>query len=94
MVIYRPHRDGLEESMKEAREFSTAEEMLGWIVAAHTDPEWGPAFSLDDLVVGNESRNDYRIGWRDTRYICTRRYHGKVYDPPAPIGFCAEEYVR
>lgn len=94
MVIYRPHRGGLEESMPEAREFYTAEEMLDWIVAEHTDLERGPAFSLDDLVIGTESRDDFRIGWHDTRYVCTKRYHGEVYDPPAPIGFCAENYER
>lgn len=69
MVIYRPHRGLLKESMSEVREFSTAEEMLDWIVAEHTDPERGPAFSLDDLVIGTESRDDSHIGWHDTRYV-------------------------
>lgn len=92
MIIYRPHRGGLKEAMEEAREFSSREEMLAWIVAEHTNPEFGPAFSLEDLVIDSETRNDTRIGWHDTRYVSTRRYYGKVYDPPAPIGFCAEDY--
>ena len=29
---------------------------------------------------------------RDTRYVCTRRYYSERYDPPAPVGFCAENY--
>lgn len=94
MVIYRPHRGGLEEAMAEAREFSGVEEMLAYIVQANTDPERGPAFGVEDLVLCSESKNDSRIGWHDTRYVCTRRYHGEVYDPPAPIGFCAEDYDR
>lgn len=93
MVIYRPHRGGLEEAMAEAREFSSGEEMLDFIVAEHTDAERGPAFSLNDLVIGSEARHDPRTGWHDTRYVCTRRYYGERFDPPAPIGFCAEDYT-
>lgn len=94
MVIYRPHRGGLREAMEEAREFSSAEEMLAWIVAEHTDPEWGPAFKLEDLVLGSEIRDDTRIGWNDTRYVSARMYYGKYYDLPVPIGFCAENYDK
>lgn len=94
MVIYRPHRGGLEEAMGEVREFSGVEEMLAYIVQANTDPERGPAFGVEDLVLGGETRDDLRISWHDTRYVYTRRYHGEVYNPPAPIGFCAEDYGR
>lgn len=93
MIIYRPHRGGLAEAMAEAREFSTAEEMLDYIVAANTDEEWGPAFDLEDLVLGSETKDDLRNGWHDTRYVCTRRYYGQTFDPPAPIGFCATDYA-
>lgn len=92
MVIYRPHRGGFAEAMAEAREFSSGEEMLAYIVAEHTDPECGPAFALEDLVIGSEAREDHRNGWHDTRYVCTRRYYSEDYNPPAPIGFCAEDY--
>lgn len=94
MVIYRPHRGGLEEAMAEDREFSSAEEMLAYIVEVNIDPEWGPAFALEDLVLGSKIRDDFRIGWYDTRYVSTRQYHGAVFDPPVPIGFCAESYER
>lgn len=94
MVIYRPHRGGLEEAMAESREFSSGEEMMAYIVESHTDPEWGPAFGLEDLVLGSETRDDRRIGWHDTRYVCTRKYYGNVYEPPAPIGFYAENYEK
>lgn len=92
MVIYRPHRGGFSEAMAEAREFSTMEELLSFVVEQHTDPDMGPAFALDDIVIDSEARNDPRNGWHDTRYVCTRRYYGEDYDPPAPIGFCAENY--
>lgn len=92
MVIYRPHRGGFAEAMSESREFSTMEELLAYVVEEHTDEELGPAFSLEDLVIRSETAHDRRNGWKDTRYVCTRRYYSEVYDPPAPIGFCAENY--
>ncbi len=94
MVIYRPHRGGLAEAMEEAREYQSMEEMLAQIVAEHTDDERGPAFALEDLVLGSETKDDPRIGWHDTRYVCTRRYFSERYDPSAPVGFCAEDYDR
>lgn len=94
MVIYRPHRGGFAEAMAEAREFSTMEELLLFVVDQHTDPDIGPAFALEDLVIGSEARDDSRNGWHDTRYVCTRRYYGETFDPTAPIGFCAENYEK
>lgn len=94
MIIYRPHRGGLKEAMEEVKEFSSREEMLVYIVESHTDSEWGPAFTAEDLVIGEEVRDDPRIGWHDTRYVCTKSYHGKVYDPPVPIGHCATDYEK
>lgn len=95
MVIYRPHRGGLKEAMAEAREFPSVEDMLAYIVEEHTDAVWGPAFDLDDLVLGREARDDSRTGWHDTRYVYIKRYYrGEVYDPPAPIGFFSEDYER
>lgn len=92
MIIYRPHRGGLKEAMKETVEFRTCEEMKAYIVEQHTDPEFGPAFDVKDIVLGEETMDDYRNGWHDTRYVCIRRYYNNGYFPPAPIGFFATDY--
>lgn len=94
MIIFRPHRGGLKEAMEETVEFRTCEEMKAYIVEQHTDPDFGPAFEVKDIVFGDETRDDHRNGWHDTRYVCTRRYYNEGYFPPAPIGFCATDYEK
>lgn len=94
MIIYRPHRGGLAEAMALAKEFESIEEMKEHIVQEHTDEEIGPAFGTEDIVLGKESVNDPRNGWRDTRYVCVKRYFNEVYPIPQCIGMCATDYER
>lgn len=98
MIIYRPHRGGLKEAMEEAVEFRTCEEMKAYIVEQHTDPElgpiFGPAFEVKDIVLGDRTTDDTRIGWHNTRYVYTRLLYKNVCIPPIPIGFCATDYDK
>lgn len=94
MVIYRPHRGGFAEAMALAKEFATIEEMKRHIVQEHTDKEIGPAFEIEDIVIGKESANDPRNGWRDTRYVCVKRYFNELYPIPQCIGMYATDYER
>lgn len=92
MIIYRPHRGGLAESMAEAREFESVEAMFGYIAEMHTDPERGPAFMPKDIIIYWQVVDDSRVGWHDTKYVCTKRYFGEVYALPQLVGMCATDY--
>lgn len=79
MVIYRPHRGGLKEALEEAKEFESIEEMKQYIyehfkfvytdVGYKTEP-----FTIDDIVIGEETADDKRCGWHDTRHVCIKRF--------------------
>lgn len=104
MVIYRPHRGGLAESMAEAQEFETEEEMKQYIYDFHKkyflDLGYPNApFEIEDIVIDKEnSHEDDRIGWHNTMYVCVKRYGNedyiKKYGTPQCIGMCATDYDR
>ena len=91
MVIYRPHRGRLTDSMLEANEFNNEQEMKEYIVK-----QCNNYFSVNDIVISDESYNDDRIGWKDTRYVCTKKFGNQdcvtLYGVPQCIGMCATEY--
>ena len=93
MYIYRPHRGGLAESMSEAKEFNTKEEMFAHIVATQGNFGNYSLFDAEDLVIGSSVISDSRTGWFDTRYVCTKRYGDKHYSTPQCVGMCATQYV-
>ena len=95
MVIYK---GSLDESMKEAREFDTFEEMINFIVK-DWNKIWGVKwFTAEDVVIDEHIINDERIGWEDTRYVCVKRMgdedYMKLYSDPQSIGMCATIYKR
>lgn len=91
-IIYRPHRGGsVFDTIKEAREFNNIQEMKEYIVK-----QWDNNFSIDDVMIKDESNNDDRINWKDVRYVCIKRlgkedYMSK-YGSPQCIGYCATDY--
>lgn len=96
MVIYRPHRGGLAESMSEKVEFETIVEMKEYIVKKDFEVCGRPMLSVDDIVIDEKVTSDDRIGWEDVRYVCTKRYGTedliKKYGCPQCIGYCATKY--
>lgn len=92
-IIYRPHRGGLAESMKEAKEFNDEKEMKEHIVQ-----QWNGYFTVDDIVIEDKVSKDERVGWEDTRYVCTKRFRDtdniKKYGTPQCIGMCATIYKK
>ena len=69
MVKYRPHRGGLAESLKEAREFESIDEMKRYILG-NLKKILGDEISLDQITIDDsKSINDDRIGWRNVRYV-------------------------
>lgn len=87
MIIYRPHKGSLFDSMKERKEFRTEYEMMQYIVA-----QWKGQLSITDIVIKKESTNDERIGWKDSAYVCAKRLGAEKYDVPQCIGICATNY--
>ena len=93
MIIYRPHRSILSQAMSEAKEFDNEDDMKNYILK-----DWDGLFSFDDIVIDDESVKDDRIGWNDSRYVCTKRCgkddYIKLYGVPQCIGMCATDYKR
>lgn len=66
MIIFRPHRSSLDETMKEAKEFDDVEKMKEYIVELWNRKWHGSQklFTTDDIVINKESAlNDDRIEW-------------------------------
>lgn len=91
MIIYRPHRRSLADAMAEAQEFNNEQEMKEFIVK-----QWDDYFNIDDISIEGNPVNDDRNGWKDTRYICTRRFGEQdniaLYGVPQCVGMCATRY--
>ena len=51
-----------------------------------------PPFEIYDIVINEESVEDKRNGWKDTRYVCVKRMGNEIYPIPQCIGFCATDY--
>lgn len=103
MVIYRPHRGGLKEALAEAKEFESIEEMKKWIyehfkfVYADLGYKMEP-FGIKDIVIDDETADDDRCGWHDTRRVCIKRLLKQdfmaEYGSPQCIGHCATDYEK
>lgn len=83
MIKYRPHRGGLNESMKEMKTFRNIANML-----KHIEKETRGCVSMRDIVISNSYGEDKRIGWTSWRYVCTTKYADEEYDIPQCIGMC------
>lgn len=103
MIIYRPHRGALADALAEAKEFETVEEMKAYIYE-----DWknmcmeigykSAPFEIYDIVIGEESADDRRCGWHDSRHVCVKRMgkenYIELYGCPQCIGTCATDYER
>lgn len=94
MIIYRPHRGSLKDAMAEARVFQSVDEMKAWIVDSTMEVTGVLPFAEDDIVIGSDAVDDPRNGWRDTRYVCIKRFVTEEYDTPQCIGMCATDFPK
>lgn len=85
MIKYRPHMGSLEESIAEAMEFDTVDDMYDYIVSS----SGGKLFGKEDLCISENWGADKRIGWLQTRYVCTKRMGEQIYESPQCIGMCS-----
>jgi len=92
----------LSEAIREIKEFHSEAEMKEYIVK-----EWcmsqtssnlrHPLFSIDDIIIEDDSEHaDFRIGWKDAKYVCIKKMGNINYiqknGAPRCIGFCATRY--
>lgn len=91
IIKYRPHKGTLQEAMSKYKEFATLDEMYEHIVSNQNGSDTGMLFSKEDLSVGENLGSDDRIGWKETRYVCTSRFGNKKYPVPICIGMCSME---
>lgn len=85
------HRGSLGDAMNECAEFETVEDMYKHIMAC-SSAIWGKSmFDASDLTISENHGADARIGWKETRYVCTRRMGESVYETPQCIGMCSME---
>ncbi len=94
MIKYRPHRGALADAMSEAREFETVEQMKEFVAASFCMDGCKPAFGVEDIVIGEMLGDDKRIGWKNVRHVCVKRYMNddfmEIYGSPQCIGWCGE----
>lgn len=86
MVKYRPHKGLLADAMAEMKTFNTVDEMLEYIASKYSD-----YLSKEDLSISDDLGKDHRIDWKETRYVCTKRFGSESYATPMCIGMCSIE---
>lgn len=85
MIIFRPVRGSLRRAMEEAKVFDDVESMKQYICELD---EY--VFSPEDIVINEKSvANDTRVGWEDSKYVCTKRWGNEYFEHPQCIGICA-----
>ena len=99
MIIYRPHAGTLEDAMRQKMEFHDFDEMKSYIVDQWTHSCFGRSpFDVDDIIIENESVDDHRNGWHDTRHVCVSRFgdcnYLALFGAPQCIGWCATDYEK
>lgn len=89
MLIYRPHRELLSEAMREAKTFDSLDKLKQYVV------DWWnrlgkDMLSTDDIVLGKETFDDERVGWKNCHYLCAKRLGKDNYAHPQCIGTVGE----
>ena len=106
MIIHRPHRGGLAESMAEAREFNSLGECLINLIEEFNQ-EYPFEVTLDDVIIKPYGNGDKRVGWHDSFMICCVpyslvndkngyiTYFGDKYEHPLELfGFFSTDYDK
>ena len=94
MIIYRPHRGSLDEAMKECKEFETVDEMKEFISREWCALFGAQLFRPDEIVIGQDTIEDSRIGWKDCRHVMVTRMGNERFPIPQCIGWCATKYKK
>lgn len=98
MIIYRPEKELLADSMVEAVEFKSANDMIKHIVKVANSTSSGKEnLSENDIIITSVAKRDPRAGWWDSMNVCTKRYgeedYMETHGAPKLIGVCATTYI-
>ena len=80
MILYRPIRSTIDESMKEQKSFTTLEDLFNWVSLEHDK-----IFTRTDLII-EYRRLNHKNHWEEYE-ICTKRIGNTVYRIPQCVGY-------
>ena len=105
MIMHRPHRGGLSEAIKEAREFESLGECINTLIQEHNSLYSFQVVDSDIYLIPYDLNGDNRIGWKDVFMICCapyslvkdkhgyELYYGGRYEHPIQLfGFISTNY--
>lgn len=72
-VIFRPHRGGLDDAMKEVIEYNSITEMLEKICNEHNYSVPWFTITPDELYIEKQKSGDERVGWHNIFYLTYER---------------------
>jgi hypothetical protein len=75
---FRPHRGGLDASMREMVDVDGRAGLIEHL--RNTHPEFGLPFDADKVTLEPYGGNDGRIGWKDVHIVLAEGW--------GPVGFC------
>lgn len=87
MIIYRPHRGSLNDSLQESKVFDNYGELFKYIVMS-----WDNLFDTSDIRLLHID-NDTRIGWNNVFYVCTKRFGAEICSYPQCVGIMATHWT-
>ena len=65
------------------------DEMYDFIISEWS--QFGAVFSKEDLCVSEDTGKDYRINWKESRYVGVKRIGTQIFEKPQCIGICSIE---
>lgn len=72
-VIFRPNRGGLDDAMKEAKEYNCVTEMLKEICNEHNHRVPWFTITPEELYIEKQKSGDERVGWHNLFYLTYER---------------------
>lgn len=94
IIKFRFHRGGLKESLATMRTFTSWEQLFAFLESDSSKYDGVPMFHVADIVIADSPHHDKRIGWKDARWVCVKRFGAELRDPPVPIGCVATEFCE
>lgn len=87
--LYRPHRGGLDESLKETVLCNSEDEIKDLVIESFS--HYGVSLTREDVIIDDKENEDGRIGWMATRYVCVTHMGKERFDVPQCVGMCCDE---
>lgn len=89
LYVYRSHRGSLDESMETCVICESVDKLKDVVIEEYRP--YGVTLTRDDIIISDETHNDERIGWKETRYVCVTHLEGDNFDTPQCVGMCCDQ---